>query len=372
MDNGIKQVIAKLKSQAQELWPEAPPGDFHLVRHFVRPYSDVYRLQLVAPPEHLPAMPARFIYVKILARRVTFQTNPEKYVTRLAAEFAVGRRLHAALGNAKEFGIVKPVAYYPDDLAMVTEEAPGAPLSKVISRDARFWPSTASVERLATHCRRAGYALAAIQQATREVSRYNPAELIEYIDVRMQRLLESGRVPFSAADRRQIVRFLETAIPAIPVEQLGLCGSHSDYAPFNVLAAAEKITVADFTMFKVGSVYNDLTYFYHRLEGYLHKPVYRPQTIHRLQEEFLRGYTTGWGHNGREWRVVDDLLFKIFWIKHVVNNYSAIMRQRVVIKGNKLSLPVQLFNQHVFRRYNRWLNEFCRYETEKTHNHVGW
>jgi hypothetical protein len=103
-----------------------------------------------------------------------------------------------------------------------------------------------------------------------------------------------------------------------------------------------------------------LSYFYHRLEGYLHKPIYRPQTIRRLQEEFLRGYTEASGHARREWRVAEDLLFKIFWIKHVVNNYSAIMRQRVVIKGKRVSLPAQLFNRRVFRRYNQWLSEACQ------------
>ncbi len=360
MTNGIAQVILKLRAQAGEFWPQAPPDDFRLVRHFVRPYSNVYRLQLVAPPEHLSTLPPRFIYVKILSPRATYQSDPEKYLARLATEFAAGRRLHEALGNAKAFGVVKPVAYYPECLAMVTEEAPGMPLSNAITRDGKLWPSAERLEQLATHCRRAGQALAAIQRATREASRYDPAELIEYIDVRMHRLLESDRVPFSASDRRQVMNFLESAIPAIPVEQLGLSGSHSDYAPFNVLAAAEKLTVADFTMFKVGSVYNDLTYFYHRLEGYLHKPIYRSQTIRRLQGEFLRGYVEASGHDGREWRVAEDLLFKIFWIKHIVNNYSAVMRLRVVIKGHKVSLPAQLFNRRVFRRYNRWLNEFCQ------------
>lgn len=360
MNHGIEQVITKLRLQAGELWPLTPPEDFRLAHHFVRPYSNVYRLQLVDSPEQLPALPPRFIYVKILSRRTTFQSNPEKYLVRLATEFAAGQRLHDALGSAKEFGIVKPVAYYPECLAMITEEAPGESLSNVITHDGKLWPGADKRDQLATHCRRAGQALAAIQLATREASHYNPAELIEYIDVRMQRLLASDRVPFSAADRRQILRFLESAIPAIPVKQLGLSGCHSDYAPFNLLASMDKITVADFTMFKIGSVYNDLTYFYHRLEGYLHKPVYRSQTIRRLQDEFLRGYTEASGRTGREWRVAEDLLFKIFWIKHVVNNYSAIMRQRVVINGKSVSLPVRLFNRRVFQRYNRWLNEVCQ------------
>lgn len=360
MNDGIEQVMKMLRAQREELWPAAPPNDIRIVRHVVRPYSDIYRLQLVAPLARLPALPPRFIYVKILSRRTTFQSNPEKYLARLATEFTASRRLHEALGNAKEFGVIKPVAYYPEYLAMVTEEAPGAPLSTVIISDGKLWPSTDKLARLATHCRRAGQALAAIQRATREASRYDPSELIEYIDVRMQRLLESKRVPFSAADRRQILRFLEAAIPAIPLEQLGTSGCHGDYAPFNLLASADKITVADFTMFKIGSVYNDLTYFCHRLEGYLHKPIYRPQTIRRLQDEFLRGYTEASGCAGRERRTAEDLLFKIFWIKHVVNNYSAIMRQRVVAKGKSVSLPAQLFNRRVYRRYNRWLNEACQ------------
>ncbi|MDZ7289561.1 MAG: phosphotransferase [candidate division KSB1 bacterium] len=288
------------------------------------------------------------------------QVNTEKYRDRLATEFATARRLHEALRDAKEFAVIKPVTYNPELFAIVSEEAPGESLANLISRKGKLWPSSDKLEQLARHCRRAGQALAAIQQATAEDSRFDPAELLEYIDLRMQRLLKSDRVPFSAVDRQQILRFLESTIPRVPVEQLGVAGSHSDYAPFNLLAAPEKITVADFTMFKTGSVYNDLTYFYHRLAGYLHKPIYRPHTIRCLQDEFLRGYMESRRNGQRAWPITEDLLFKIFWIKHVVNNYSAIMRQRVVLKGRTISLPVQLFNQYVFRRYNHWLNDFCQ------------
>jgi len=354
MNDGIKQVIAELRSQAHELWAEVPPEDFRIVRHLTRPYSTVYRLQLVVRDALLP----RFIYAKILAPGTKFQVDAEKYLTRLETEFNAGRRLHAAFYREKEFATIKPMAYYPELLAIVSEEAPGESLAAVIAREGKLWPVAEKLEQLARHCRRAGQALAAMQKATAEVSRFDPSKLLEYIDVRLQRLLESKQTPLSPADRQQIIKFLELAIPTIPSGQLGLCGTHGDYAPFNLLAAPEKITVVDFTMFKLGSVYNDLTYFYHRLEGYLHKPTYRSQTIRRLQDEFLRGYVEKAG--GEEWRGADDLLFKILWIKHVVNNYSAIMRQRVVAKGEKLPLPVQLFNQHVFHRYNRWLNRFCQ------------
>jgi aminoglycoside phosphotransferase (APT) family kinase protein len=368
MNNSITQVIGSLRSQAQELWPEAPPEDFKIVRHFARPYSQVYRLQLVAP--HSSA--SRFVYAKLHAPGAKLQARPEKYLARLETEFKAGRRLYETLRHEREIAVVKPVACYPDFLAIVSEEAPGESLANVIAREAKLWPAPGKLEQLAQYCQRAGQALAAMQKATAEVSRFAPAELLEYIDVRMRRLLESRQVPFSPADRRQIIKFLEAAIPAIPAEQLGLCGAHGDYAPFNLLACPEKITIVDFTMFRTGSVYNDLTYFYHRLEGYLHKPIYRAATIRRLQEEFLRGYMEKLDGSkslkassvalagAREWHVADDLLFKILWLKHVVNNYSAIMRQRVVAKGKKLSLPVQLFNQHVFRRYNRWLSRFCQ------------
>lgn len=354
MNSGITAVIANLRAQASELWPEAPPQDFQIVRHAARPYSNVYRLRL--KERQTP----RFIYVKILAPRSKSLADPEKHLTRLATEFATGRDLAAAFRDEQEIAIIKPLAYYPELLAMVSEEAPGESLAALINRDGKLWPAAGKLEQLAKHCRRAGKALAAIQQATAvEASRFDPVELLEYIDARLQRLLESRQTPFSSADHRQITKFLQSALAAIPKAQLGLAGAHSDYAPFNLLATPEKITVADFTMFKRGSVYNDLTYFYHRLEGYLHKPTFRLPTIRRLQEEFLTGYAELSGRHNASARVADDLLFKVFWIKHVVNNYSAIMRQRVVAKGKKPSLPAQLFNQHVFRRYNRWLNQFC-------------
>jgi len=103
-----------------------------------------------------------------------------------------------------------------------------------------------------------------------------------------------------------------------------------------------------------------LTYFHHRLEGYLHKPIYRLQTIRRLQNAFLDGYVETMGKTKQQWRVAGDLLFKIHWIKHVVNNYSALVRQRVVSTSKAAPFSAQLFNRHVFRRYNRWLNQFCQ------------
>jgi aminoglycoside phosphotransferase (APT) family kinase protein len=355
MDSGISQVMARLRSQAHELWPETPPQDFRIVRHLPRPYSDVYRLLLVSPNAA-----ASFVYVKILAPKTKSPANTEKYIARLAAEFNAGQRLHATFRHEDEFAVIKPVAHYPEFLAIVSEEAPGESLAHLIAREGRLWPADEKMERLAKHCRRAGQALAAMQKATPESAKFKPAELIEYIDVRLQRLSASEQTPFTSADRRQILKFLESAIPAIPPEQLASCGTHGDYAPFNLLAATEKITVVDFTMFKTGSAYNDLTYFHHRLEGYLHKPIYRRQTIRRLQNAFLSGYVEAMGKTKQQWRVAADLLFKILWIKHVVNNYSALMRQRVASTSKTVPFSAQLFNRHVFRRYNLWLKQFCR------------
>jgi len=351
MNSGITQIIARLRAQAGEIWPEAPPKDFQIVRHLVRPYSNVYRLQLVAPA-------ARFVYVKMLTPGAKFERNSEKYLTRLATEFNAARRLQIALQSEAEIAVIKPLAYFPEWLAIITEEAAGVTLADLINREGRFWPAAEKLEQLTKHCRRAGQALAAMQTVTAETARFDPAELLDYIDERLQRLVKSRETPLSATDRQRIVKFLEQTIPAVPVQQLGLCGTHGDYAPFNVLATAEKITVADFTMFKAGSVYNDLTYFYHRLEGYLHKPVFRPSTIRGLQDAFTAGYNEAMGKS-KSRPGNDDLLFKVFWIKHIVNNYSAIMRRRVVNKGKTPSWPVQLFNRHVFQRYNRCLQQFC-------------
>lgn len=354
MAEAIAEVVRRLTATASPaLWQEAPAGRIARAGEIKRAYSTVYRLRI----EEAGGRATRFIYAKVYKLAPKHRDNPAKPQAKLRTEFEAAQRLHASLNGSHHYGVVRPLAYYPDLLAIVTEEAQGEPIANLIETACKRWHKRDKHTAVLTACRLAGAALAAIQRATGEAQPYQPEELLEYVDIRLQRLV-AGEAPFNETHRHLVRRCLETMIASVPAAQLGQCGCHGDYAPFNVLAGPAGVTVMDFAMFKPGSLYNDVTYFHHRLQGYLHKPVFAAPAIQAAQQAFLAGYNRG---AGREQQPIEqDVLFRLFWIKHVINNYSAIMRKKVMTLRDRLSPAVYLFNRHVFRCYNQWLMQMCQ------------
>lgn len=350
-------VIERLRAEAPQLWPETPPSTITCAQKFSRPYSTVYRLLLAYPPEQIAPERPRALYAKIFRPSQHNLQQQQKYLDRLQTEFEVAAHLHERLRGEQGVGIVRPLAYYADLLALVTEEAPGENLADIISAACKRWALRNTLHQAVLHCHRAGKALAAMQIATEQPERVEASEILEYIDVRLQRLRASATVPFSEADYKRVYNFLDHALQQVPRAQLAQCGCHGDYAPFNLLADKTRVTVLDFSMYKIGSCYNDVTYFYHRLQSYLHKPTFNPAAIRTVQSAFLEGYNQTLGRERDP--IENDLMFRVLWMKHVINNYSALMRNRVG-GGRKETLPVRLFHQHVFRRYNAWLLRMSR------------
>lgn len=359
MAAAIEEVIQRLLAQAAALWPEAPPQKIAITGQIKRPYSTSFRLALLpADPGNAPR-PPQAVYAKIINPTRKNSGGTQKYAERLQREFEIPRLLHTRLSPAPDLGLVRPVTYYSDLLCLITEEAPGRMLAELIAATATRWRPRRAWQNTALHCRRAGRLLAALQAATPEAHVLAGSELLEYVEVRLQRLVENPDIPFSKAHAGAVRRYLEKMLGQIPAEQLRQCGCHSDYAPFNLLASTERLTVFDFAMFKTGSIYNDAAYFCHRLQGYLHKPTFSAAAIHALQQAFLDGYNQAAGRGQQ--RLEQDLMFRVFLIKHALNNYSAIMRKRVAGgPAAHLSLPVRLFNRRVYRRYNEWLLRACQ------------
>jgi aminoglycoside phosphotransferase (APT) family kinase protein len=358
MAGALDEVIRRLLEQAPELWPGTPPQRITVTKQIQRPYSNTFRLALL-PGGHTQTAPhPPAVYAKIIRPTAKNRNNTQKYVERLHKEFEVARLLQARMPAVAEFGVVQPVAHFGDLLCLVTAEAPGQILADLIAAGSKRWHKKNAGQKIADHCGRAGALLAAMQSITPETQPLRAEELWEYVQVRLQRLVASEEVPFSESDAAVVGRFLERTLPQIPADQWQQCGCHSDYAPFNLLADSARMTVFDFAMFKTGSIYNDAAYFCHRLEGYLHKPTFSPDVIRALQCAFLEGYNRALQREKR--RLENDQMFRVFSIKHVINNYSAIMRGRVAGSSAHLSFPVRLFNRRIYRRYNAWLLHQCQ------------
>ncbi|MCB9501803.1 MAG: hypothetical protein H6696_07670 [Deferribacteres bacterium] len=345
MKVGIENVISELTEQEKHYFPAGLEGELKVVRKIWRPYSRVYRIQAGANGS------TRYFWVKMFKMPEGFKEKADKYLSRLKTEFDITQKLQAAFVDTAEMGVISPLAFFPQFGAVVTWESKGQPLSDLIDRNARLWSKDANDSLLLDYAHKCGQALARMQQFTLHDTEYDPFELIEYADIRLQRLVKNKRAPFSEAQRKQVLTFLEREIPHVSIEERRVCGVHSDFAAFNVLAADGHITLTDFTSFKTGSSYVDLTYFYQRLGGFLHKPIFRENFIRQLQQEFLSGY----GISGIE----HHRMFTLSLVRHTINNFSSLARNRRGGLG-KIPLPhVQLFHRRIFHIYREWLDQVC-------------
>ena len=355
MQKIIEAVIKRLHACCNDLWPDFSSPRFIVTNKFPRPYSMVYRLELRNGTSRNGLH--RGMYVKIFKPSSKYKGNHSKYLERLKNEYAATDSLQKNSNGSHEFAVVKPLTYFPDLLALVTDEAAGQPLADLLEQTCKIWQPVNELPGVMLQCRRAGAALANIQKATRSDILFEPEKLLEYIEIRLQRLETSPQVPFTSRDRIMVTNFLQRNLAKLPENQLLQCGCHCDYGPFNILAGTHKATVIDFTMFKTGSIYNDVTYFHHRLEGFLHKPIFRSNAIHAAQRAFITAYDLA--VRPQSTSIANDTLFTIFQIKHVINNYSATMRNRRG-GGKRVSPGNRLFNWHIYQRYNKWLSQVCR------------
>jgi hypothetical protein len=176
--------------------------------------------------------------------------------------------------------------------SLITEEAPGDPLGEsVLGRFRR------SVDReCLTALYLAGKWLRWFQSLSvkpgDEVSLTDddPEDLVEYCDIRMQKILELGYGWPSDATRRKIRHELARLIRRSPEEDLRRVWCHADYGPQNVLWDGQTLTPLDFGTVHLGHPLLDVTYFIHRLEMLRIYFPWRRWPVGAWKRAILRGY----------------------------------------------------------------------------------
>ena len=142
---------------------------------------------------------------------------------------------------------------------------------------------------------------------------------------------------FNPRLRRQVLNYLERQALLVTDPDLRLCGVHGDFCPSNILIHGEEVTVLDFEMFKVGSVYQDVTYYLRHLETFRQKPTFRPKTISILRQALLGGYD----------KDIDATspIFTLFKLRHIICHLVDIL------DAPGQPFHKRLFNKTIARRY---------------------
>ena len=202
-------------------------------------------------------------------------------IGQLAEASQIGRRL----------GAVQLVSVDPSRATLVTEAAPGKPLSDYL---------LSSYRSVGPECLRdlwlAGKWLQVFQELPIlpgdeiRISEHDPEDLVAYCDVRLKKIQSLGYKWLTETIRGRVLETVGRLVAGSPQGDQRRVWCHHDYAPGNVLWDGTTLTGIDFAMAGLDVPLVDATYFIHRLEML---PIYRPWKrwpIAAWKRAFLRGY----------------------------------------------------------------------------------
>lgn len=206
-------------------------------------------------------------------------------------EFEHLRAMHAHLGEAAEIRVPRPLDFFEDCQALVTERVGGERFSHVLLRDGSRLANRAARARLHDTAHRCGAWLAAFHKVTRKPDRAPfdnafVAAVGEEMDAFTALGLDANAARLVTETTRRLNDFgRERRIPA--------ADQHGDYGPQNLHVGDGHIYVFDLNYRTVAPVYEDLAYFLVTLETMNPYPrhwFFDRRRVAALRAPFLSGY----------------------------------------------------------------------------------
>ncbi|HEX5473911.1 MAG TPA: aminoglycoside phosphotransferase family protein [Vicinamibacterales bacterium] len=310
---GFEPLLARLAGGATQYFGDARTS-LEPVGRLERPFSDLLRVRVTADGRESHA------FVKVFRPRGSDPQEIAQLRRWVEREYRATARLHEALRGRPGLTALRPVAVFPDSLAIVTEEAAGLPLDRVLRRALWGASSATPLEAIAG---RIGAWIRTYQGVTESTGVLSLEERRDYLDVRLHRL-----VPLLLDDReraRALALFDDLAARVSPAV-LPLVAIHADLCPSNILVAPDGgVTVLDFAMAKTGSRLHDVAHLYMHLEFLGWRPRPRASRVPSVQRALVAGFDPA--------VTPADPLFRLMLLQHVVCHAV----QRVEAAGGRLS-----------------------------------
>lgn len=311
-------------------------GDLEVLQHIERPFSELVRVRLASPTS------SRCLYVKRYKPKGQGQEQWLLARDRVTRDYHASLRVIDRVGGVSGYAAVRPVACYPEDLALITEELPGETLTQTIERSARGWPRRPELDRLAAVLARVGGWIRLFQGERADQSgSLALASMREYLDVRLRKIVASSNDPFDEADRQRLLDWFDRVAAQVAGSELIGVPVHADLCPANVLVHAGTIAVIDFAMASTGGLYLDLARMYTQLEFMQAKPWFRRQVIAELQRALLRGYDP--------LLRPDRPLFALFLLQHTMTQFL-----KLTLRPGRST--ARMWNGYVRQRHRRWIH----------------
>jgi tRNA A-37 threonylcarbamoyl transferase component Bud32 len=310
-----------------------------------RPFSHVLRLALCrdGDPE-----PLSHIFVKVFKPKI-IEGRPDSLRERVAHDYEITRQAYTAMSADPLVGAVRPLACYPDLLAIVTEQVTGAMLLDYLHANTAWFPNTRQVDAALETMATVGRWIRVFQANSPTGRALTPAEIQEYVDIRLERLVRHAPGRFTTADRSRVLHHLGELGSALTPKDLTQVTAHSDLSLGNLLVSGRRIVVLDFAMTRLDTRVYDVTKVHLQVDLLRVKPQHRTSIIRQLQAALLQGFDPS--------LTTESPLFRIGMLVHRVNHLTTLYTSRAPMMEG-------LYNSAVRRQHHQWLTQ------ELAHNAV--
>ena len=311
-------------------------------------------IEAVVAEQHLERGSSDLVRLRVQTRARTagvavrlWKVMPETAHERRRIEERVRREFRITLDRWRAFqgnevaGCVRPLAYFPDHLAIATEEPVGQTLASLLDRVLLPFASRPDRALLDRACRGAGEWLRQFQRHE-EAGQCDRAELREYIDARLRRLAANPMTGFTDADRVRVLFVTAWLLGQLAAEELVDVPVHGDCSPEKMMIGDSHVVLVDAASARRGLEFHDIANLYMRIGLYACDRRYSVALIRDVQRKFLRAFDPVDVHDPR---------FSLALLINVVNHYTALGAQR--------HASVTTMNDWAtMRRHRSWLRRF--------------
>jgi serine/threonine protein kinase len=303
----FEPALAMLAAGSEEYFGEAGAALEPLER-LERPFSALLRFRIRAAGRE------SFAFLKVFRPRRQDAEELAQLRRFVEREYRATRRLHDAFGTKPGLTALRPIALFPEHLAIVTEEVEGRTLEHVLRQSLWGQPSR---ERTLAVAERIGAWVRTYQDVTPVEGDLSLEERREYLDVRLQKLLGDVLTP---ADRAGTLDLFDQLASRVDRPE-PLIAIHADLNPTNILVGTDgRVTILDFAMAKSGARHHDLSHLCFHLERLRWRRV-MPGHVLAVQRALLRGFDPA--------ASTKDPLFALMLLQHAVCHVAQLAERNV-------------------------------------------
>lgn len=268
----------------------------------------------------------------------------ERHRSRALLDYETMGRVYARMSDGLAFGAVRPIASYPEQLAVVTEQVDGETLLERLQREVAWSSRLKGASDLMIVLERTGQWISAFQKALPPREQQSAAQMAPYIDARL-RLMAEGRNARDTGLRDRVLRHVAALSEEAGGVEPGAVAVHADLSPSNVIVSSGRIVVLDFAMTRLGHPLQDAARLFTQLDLLKVKPQFRSKVIDELQTALLRGFAPGLSRR--------DPAFRIQVLSQRVNHLASLTTRRYGWRE-------AAYNFLVKRNHSHWIERELR------------